>query len=435
MTTTPSSNTSTGVTDLLGADALPQLWWRRRAVWLGVALLVAAGAGFVVWQNQQSAQAAPRYQTEPVVRGNLLITVTANGTLQPTRQLALGSELSGVIKRVLVDVNDAVKTGQVLIELDTSKLDDQIIRSRAALASAQAGVKQAEATRAEQRSLLARQEEVARLSGGQVPSKTELDTTRAAAARAEAALAMARTSVTDAAAALRLDETNRSKASIRSPMDGVVLARTAEPGNAVAASLQAVTLLTLAQDLRQLKLQVKVDEADVGLVQAGQKATFTVSTWPARAYPATINRVAFGSTTTDNVVTYATDLAVANDDLSLRPGMTATAVIAATERQGVLLVPNAALRYTPSAAPAAGSDGGLLSKLMPRPPSSGVPKRAGTSKTAAGATRQLWLLKNGQPVAVNVTTGLTNGRQTEVSGEGLGEGNAVITGQTTSAAR
>lgn len=435
MTTTPSPNTSAGVTDLLGADALPQPWWRRRAVWLGVALLVAAGAGFVVWQNQQSAQAAPRYQTEPVVRGNLLITVTANGTLQPTRQLALGSELSGVIKRVQVDVNDPVKTGQVLIELDTSKLDDQIVRSRAALASAQAGVKQAEATRAEQRSLLARQEEVARLSGGQVPSKTELDTTRAAAARAEAALAMARTSVTDAAAALRLDETNRSKASIRSPMDGVVLARTAEPGNAVAASLQAVTLLTLAQDLRQLKLQVKVDEADVGLVQAGQKATFTVSTWPARAYPATINRVAFGSTTTDNVVTYATDLAVANDDLSLRPGMTATAVIAATERQGVLLVPNAALRYTPAAAPAAGSDGGILSKLMPRPPSSGVPKRAGTSKTAAGATRQLWLLKNGQPVAVNVTTGLTNGRQTEVSGEGLGEGNAVITGQTTSAAR
>lgn len=429
-----SGNTPAELTALLGADAVAAPWWRRRAVWIGVALLAAAGATFVWWQDRQVAQAAPRYVTEPVTRGNLTITVTANGTLQPTRQVSLGSELSGTIKRVHVDVNDTVRAGQVLIELDTSKLDDQLTRSRAALASAQSGVQQAEATAAEQRSNLARLEEVARLSGGKVPSKAELDTGRAGVARANAALAMARSSVADARAAVRLDETNLGKASIRSPINGVVLTRTAEPGNAVAASLQAVTLLTLAEDLRQLKLQVKVDEADVGMVQAGQSAQFTVSAWPARQWPATIRRVAFGSTTTDNVVTYPTDLQVANDDLSLRPGMTATATIAATERQNVLLVPNAALRFTPATASAATASGGsLVSKLMPRPPGSNAPKRAGNSTTREGGQRQIWILQGQQPTPLTVTTGLSNGRLTEVSGAGLSAGQAVIVSQASAA--
>ncbi len=429
----PAPNSPAALAALLGAEAVPMPWWRRRAVWIGVALVLAAGAGLVWWQGRQVAQTAPRYLTEPVTRGNLSITVTANGTLQPTRQVSLGSELSGTVKRVHVDVNDTARAGQVLVELDTSKLDDQLTRSRAALASAQSGVLQAEATLAEQRSNLARLDEVARLSGGKVPSAAELDTGRAALARATAALAIARTGVTDARAAVRLDGTSLSKASIRSPIDGVVLTRTAEPGNAVAASLQAVTLLTLAQDLKQLKLQVKVDEADVGMVQPGQTAKFTVSAWPTRSWPATISRVSFGSTTTDNVVTYPTDLQVATDDLSLRPGMTATATIAATERQGVLLVPNAALRFTPSATTTAGDSSGILSKLMPRPPGGTTAKRAGNSVVREGSQRQLWLLQNGQPVARTVTTGLSNGRLTEVSGEGLAADQRVIVGQSSAA--
>jgi len=429
-----SGNTPAELTALLGADAVAAPWWRRRAVWIGVALLAAAGAGVLWWQDRQAAQTAPRYVTEPVTRGNLTITVTANGTLQPTRQVSIGSELSGTIRRVHVDVNDTVHAGQVLIELDTSKLDDQLTRSRAALASAQSAVQQAEATAAEQRSNLDRLEEVARLSGGKVPSQAELDTGRAGVARASAALAMARASVTDARAAVRVDETNLGKASIRSPIDGIVLTRTAEPGNAVAASLQAVTLLTLAEDLRQLKLQVKVDEADVGMVQPGQTARFTVSAWPARNWPATIRRVAFGSTTTDNVVTYPTDLQVANDDLSLRPGMTATATIAATERHNVLLVPNAALRFTPTTPSAAAASGGsLVSKLMPRPPGGNAPKRAGNSTAREGGQRQIWVLQGQQPTPLTVTTGLSNGRMTEVTGAGLSAGQAVIVSQTSAA--
>lgn len=433
----PRADDPAAVADLLGSAALPRPWWRRRSVWIGAALLLAAGAGLLAWQGSQQAQAAPRFLTEPLARGDLTITVTANGTLQPTRQVTLGSELSGTIRKVHVDVNDEVRAGQVLIELDTTKLDDQITRSRATLASAQAAVRQAEATLAEQRAGLTRLEEVSRLSGGQVPSGTELDAARAALARAEAALGSARASVADATAALRMDETSRAKAEIRSPIDGVVLTRSAEPGNAVAASLQAVTLLTLAQDLRQMKLQVKVDEADVGLVQAGQRASFSVSTWPARRFPAEIARVAYGSTTTDNVVTYTTDLKVDNTDLSLRPGMTATATIAATERRGVLTVPNTALRFTPTtgtAAPAATESAGLLSKLMPRPPSGNTPKRSGGTKTAEGGQRQIWILKDGAPQPLTVTTGLSDGRRTEVSGEGLTEGAPVITGQASAAA-
>jgi HlyD family secretion protein len=432
----PSPAADHAVADLLGAEALPRPWWRRRGVWLGALLALATGASLLLWQSRESAQAAPRWQTEPVVRGDLAITVNANGTLQPTRQVSLGSELSGTIRRVHVDVNDTVRTGQVLIELDTTKLDDQIARSRAALAAAHSAARQADATLTEQRASVARLDEVARLSDGRVPAKTELDTARAALARAEAAVASARANVADAEAALRMDQTNRAKASIRSPIDGIVLSRSAEPGNAVAASLQAVTLLTLAEDLRQLKLTVKVDEADVGLVRNDQAATFTVSAWPARSFPARVSRVAYGSTTTDNVVTYPTDMTVDNADLTLRPGMTATATIAATERRGVLLVPNTALRFTPAAASGATPSGGgsVLSKLMPRPPVSGAPKRSGTSRTAEGSQRQLWLLKGGQPAAITVTTGLSNGRQTEVSGPDLAEGQTVIVGQVGSGA-
>lgn len=327
--------------------------------------------------------------------------------------------------RVFVDVNDRVKKGQVLAELDTAKLRDQVARSRAGLQVAQAKVRQVEATRADARASLARLQEVQRLSGGKVPSQAELATAEVTLARAEADLASAQAGVADTQAALSVDETNLAKASIRSPIDGVVLSRSVDPGNAVAASLQAVTLFTLAEDLKQMKLQVNVDEADVGRVQSGQKASFTVSAWANRPYPATVTRVSYGSTIKDNVVTYVADLQVKNDDLTLRPGMTATAVVTAEERNDVLLVPNAALLFSPQMAAAGG--GGIVSQLMPRPPGGNAPKRPAATK--AGGTAQLWLLKDGRPEAVAVTRGATDGRVTEVSGEGLQPGLPVIVGQ------
>lgn len=185
--------------------------------------------------------------------------------------------------------------------------------------------------------------------------------------------------------ALSTNATNLSKAAIRSPFDGIVLSRNVEPGNAVAASLQAVALLASPRTSK-MKLSVNVDEADVGQLREGQRARFTVAAQPGRQYPAVVTRVAFGSTTTDNVVTYTTQLDVQNaDPHAAHPGMTATASIAATERAGVLLVPNSALRFTPSDGSAAA--GGLVSKLMPRPPGMGaaaVPRRPVATRARCG---------------------------------------------------
>jgi HlyD family secretion protein len=322
-----------------------------------------------------------------------------------------------------------------MVELDTAKLRDQILRSRASVDVARSKVVQTVATVNEARATLARFEEVARLSGGKVPSKTELDTARATLDRAMADEASARASVNDAQAALSTDTINLSKASISAPSDGVVLTRTVDPGNAVAASLQAVTLFTLADDLRRLRLWVYVDEADVGSVKVGQNATFTVSAYPSRKFPARVTRVGFGSTITDNVVTYLTYLDVDNTDLSLRPGMTATATITATQRNNVLLVPNTALRFSPTAEAAdASAKKSIGVSLLPRMPHSNTRKSAAAGASTATA-RQVWVLRGGQAVAVAVIPGISDGRMTEISGGDLQAGMLVITDQKVAAAK
>lgn len=432
-TPTPSpADAAQDLTQLLGAPAT-RPWYRRTWFWALLLLLVLATAGLWWWQSSRSAKTAPSFVTQPAVRGNLTLRVTANGTLQPTRAISIGSELSGTVLKVNVDLNDRIKKGQVLVELDTAKLRDQILRSRAGLASAQAAVGQKQATLKEARASLARLEEVARLSGGKVPSAAELDTGRAAVARAVADETSARAGVADAQAALSTDEINLAKAWIRAPSDGVILTRNVDPGNAVAASLQAVTLFTMAEDLAQLRLQVYVDEADVGSVATNQKASFTVSAYPGRQYPASITQVAYGSTITDNVVTYLTYLAVDNTDLSLRPGMTATATIVAQHRQDVLLVPNSALRFTPAlpgavtGRPAAAS-GGILTSLTPRMP--GQRTRTPAANQASTATaRQVWVLREGQAVAMQVMPGISDGQMTEITSGDLKEGMPVITDQ------
>ena len=419
---------------LLGPAGSPRPWWRRRMTWGLLVLLVAGAAAAWFWLGQRKAAAAPQYQTQEATRGALTVTVTASGTLQPTTQVAIGSELSGTVARVHVDVNDRVRKGQVLVELDDARLRDQVNGSRAAMAAAEAVLTQARATVTETRDTLDRLRDVHRRSGGLVPSATELASAVAAAARGEATVANAQANVAQARATLSSNETNLAKASIRSPIDGVVLSRSVEPGNAVAASLQAVTLFTLSEDLAKMKLQVNVDEADVGQVKNGQAATFTVSAYANRRYPARIERVGYGSTTKDNVVTYLTELSVNNDDLSLRPGMTATATITTVERSDALRVPNAALRYSPASAAAATAPAGnsIVSSMMPRPPRSGGPRSAGTN---IAQVRQVWVLQDGAPRAVPVVPGVSDGRMTEVTSEQLQPGMAVIVGQTAGRAK
>ncbi|MEO8153683.1 MAG: efflux RND transporter periplasmic adaptor subunit [Rhizobacter sp.] len=412
-------------------------WWRRWTLWLGVAALLAAAGAAYAWRLHRIHDAAPVFSTAPVTRGKLTLTVTANGTIQPTRSISVGSELSGTVLKVNVDVNDRIKKGQVLVVLDTAKLRDQILRSQAAVASARGRLAQTVATVKEAQAGLGRLEEVARLSGGKVPSKAELDSGRATLARAIADDASAGAGVKDALAALSTDQINLSKASITAPTDGVVLTRTVDPGNAVAASLQAVTLFTVAEDLSKLRLWVYVDEADVGQVKVGQDATFTVSAYLARNFPARITRVGLGSTITDNVVTYLTYLDVDNTDLSLRPGMTATASILATQRLDALLVPNTALRFTPTTATTeAPAKKGIGAALIPRIP--GNKRRSAAAGSSTAMAKEVWVLPEdgqGAPVAVAVTPGISDGHMTEITGGDLKVGMRVITDQKSAASK
>jgi HlyD family secretion protein len=426
--------TETDIATLL-AEPTAVAWYRRPVVWTGIAIILLMGVGIWYWQARRVASATPSYTTQVVARGNLTLTVTANGTIQPTRSINIGSELSGTVLKVNVDVNDAVKKGQVLVELDPSKLRDQVLRSKAALAAANAKVEQTRATIKEATASLDRFKEVARLSGGKVPSKSELDTGQATLDRALADDASARAGVNDARAALSTDQINLSKSSISAPGYGVVLTRNVDPGNAVAASLQAVTLFTVAEDLTKLRLWVYVDEADVGAVKTGQEATFTVSAYPTRNFPARITRVGFGSTITDNVVTYLTYLDVNNSDLSLRPGMTATATISAAQRNDVLLVPNTALRFTPATTKVQPAKKAVALSLLPSMPRSNTRKSAATSASTAAA-KQVWIMPeddNGIALEVAVTPGISDGHMTEIIGGDLKVGMRVITDQKVSA--
>jgi len=396
-------------------------------IWLIGALVMLMAVPSAFYLLSRNTASAPQYLTEEVVRGNLTVTVSATGNLQPTNQVDVGSELSGTVESVLVDDNDRVRKGQLLARLDLSKLNDQVAKSEAALISAESQVDQMLATVEESRANLARLRHVAELSGGKVPSKAELETAQATLGRAVASEAGARAAVTQARATLKSEQTNLAKASIRSPIDGVVLARKVEPGQTVAASLQAPVLFTLAENLAQMKLQVDVDEADVGQVRAGQPASFNVDAYAGRKYPARIIRVGYGSQTKDGVVSYKTILKVGNDDLSLRPGMTATSEITTATRENVLLVSNAALRFTPPLKSDSDDkkDGSFVSSLLPKPPASTSSKPA--SASVKGGAQHLWVLRDGQLLAVPVSVGVSNGHQTEVSGGDVKPGMQVIT--------
>ena len=401
-----------------------------RRKWLLTALAAAAVAAGGAWYaGVFSPAAAPNYRTADITRGNLMVTVTANGTVNPVRTVSIGSELSGIVRNVLVDVNSIVKKGDVLIELDDANLTAQVNQARASLASARAALAEAEATQVEAEAKMRRYEELNKTSGGRLPSRTELDVQRATVLKSRAGVMSAKAAIDDAEANLETRLTDLSKASIKSPVDGVVLARTVEPGYAVAASLQAVELLTVATDLRELELEVDVDEADVGQVKDGQKATFTVAAYPNKRFDAEITKVAFGSTTsTDNVITYTTYLAVNNPNLELRPGMTATATIQTASRRDVLLVPNTALRFKPTVKTAQSE--GFSIKMGPPHRMGAAKKSSEVSLNQTQREQTVYVVgADGSAQPRRVVTGLTNGRMTElVSGE-LKAGDKVITDQ------
>ncbi len=405
---------------------------------LGAALLGGGIYAYFTFRPQEPQTA--EYLTEPARTGRISLIVTAAGNLAPTNQVIVGSELSGTASEVLVDTNDPVKQGQPLAKLDTSKLNQQTERSRAALLAAKARVSQALATLEESKAALARQQELLDLSGGKTPSRATMETSRATVSRATADLESAQASVAGAQAEVKAFERDLEKAIIRSPVDGVVLARSIEVGQTVAASFTAPTLFTIAEDLGKMELQVNVAEADIGRVAVGQTASFSVDAWPNRTYNATVKKVAFGSANTGaanganaaattGVVTYSTELEVANDDLSLRPGMTATVDIAIVDKPDILIVPNSALRFDPEFAASIGKPDQAKRTLVQSLSPGGGRRWRGAPPPKPGSTNKeprVWTLKDGEPVAIPVTPGITDGRFTEITGGALTPDTPVI---------
>ncbi|MEN6544295.1 efflux RND transporter periplasmic adaptor subunit [Parvibaculum sp.] len=390
---------SLGLAPQTSATDIKSLISRRPWLSGGIALVILAVLARLIFFG---GNGAVEYVTDKVARGDLKVTVTATGTVEPVTTVTVGSEVSGRLEKVLVDYNDQVKQGQVLAELDTSSLQMTVEKSKANLEDARATVLQYEATLIETTAKWKRYRELSRQNA---ISKLDLDTSYADMKRGEANLASARAKVKSYEAQLSVDETSLSKAIIRSPIDGVVIERDVEPGQTVAATFETPTLFTLADDLRHMELQVKVDEADVGQVLVGQKATFTVDAYPNRRFEAEIEKVRYASTTTNNVVSYVAVLTVDNSELLLRPGMTATAEIVTAEKKDALLVPNGATRFTPpneKAPEARVSEKGIVEKYV-------------------------WVLKDGKPVAVPLQLGLTNGQKTEILAGDIAPDAVVIT--------
>jgi HlyD family secretion protein len=383
------------------------------------AVVIIVVAAIVVIKTK-SASTATQFKTEQCSLGDLTVTVTATGTLQPTNTVEVGSELSGTIKNVNVDYNSRVKVGQVLATIDTTKLQASIVQYKAALESAKAKVLESQATVAETKAKLEQLKKVRELSGGKVPSQLEMDAAGASYERAKADAASAAAAVSQAQAILQANEIDLSKSVIKSPINGIVLTRSVEPGQTVAAAMTTPVLFTLAEDLTKIDLRVNVDEADIGKIQEGQSATFTVAAHPNRTFNASISQARYGSTTTSGVVTYVTVLKVDNKDMSLRPGMTATADITVKKVAKAILVPNTALRFTPPVQAKKNSSGSLMSSLIPHP---SEPQK---DTTANNKEQRVWILKNNKLVAVPVMTGLTNGILTEITSGDIKVGTPVV---------
>jgi len=400
----------------LGAEPLPRRR-RYRIVLILITVLLATLVGFWMWRSEGSGV---RYRALPVERGDLVVTVTATGTLQPVDQVDVGSELSGTVEWVGVDFNDRVVQGQVLARLDTKEQKARVVQGRASLEVARARVAEAEATVVETRLRLDR---CLKLLERHMCTQEDADNARAAWTRAKAGVASATAQVEVAEATLAADETKLEKAVIVAPINGLVLARNIEPGQTVASMMQTPILFTLAEDLSRLELHVDVDEADVGQVQVGQTATFTVDAHPDRTFEAEITQVRFAPRTVQGVVTYETLLSLANPEMLLRPGMTATAEINVAHVEDALLVPNAALRFRPPDA-ARRDRRPAVQRLIPGPPMRATPRPRAPMELARA--HEVWMLRGDEPVAFPVVLGATDGRYTQLLEGDLDEGDEVI---------
>lgn len=407
----------------LGERAPSRFWRWRNLFWLLAIVVLAAGAASY-WRFGGGSAATTRYVTELAMRGNLTVIVTATGSAQPITQVNISSELSGTMRDVFVDYNSVVRANQALAELDNDKLKATVEVAKARLSSARAKLADAVASIEEKRLEHVRKKSLATTSAASI---RDLEIAQANFDRAVAQHDLATADVAAAEADLLLTEINLAKATIRSPIDGVVLKRGVDPGQFVATSLQAPVMFVIAEDLRRMEVLVDVDEADVGKVKIGQTVSFSVDAYPDRKFPAAVQDIRFGSEVIQGVVTYKAVLAIENSELLIRPGMTATAQIVVRELKDALLVPNAALRFAPTTEQRPSR--GLLKSLMPAMPS--ATRRPPSKQQDAGQQQRVWVLRNGAPVAIPVVPGASDGRMTEIVKGEIAADQPVIVDATT----
>ena len=382
----------------------------RRWPWL-LLLVVALGGGGYYWKQKTAAPAGPRYLTGEITQGDVREAVETTGTVQPMVLVQVGSQVSGRITRVLVDFNASVRAGQLLAEIDPTPFQATVAQARASVLSAEASLQRARVNEQLSTQNLAR---ARALRERNLNAQADLDAAVAQHDLTLAEIAVARAEGARARATLQTAQTNLGFTRIVAPIDGVVIQRSVDEGQTVAASLQAPVLFQIANDLRQMRIVANVDEADVARLRQGMAATARVDAFPRETFQGRVAEVRFGATTTAGVVTYPAVIAVANPDLKLRPGMTATVNVVSAEHRNVLRVPNAALRYRPAG----------------RGDDAGVRRQVETDREGRG---RVFVLREGRPSRVPVEVGLADEMFTEVRGEGLTAGAQVITEETEAA--
>jgi len=407
---------------------------RKLLIAAGVAVLAAA-AGLWRWRAG-SAGGPTSFETVPVDRGRIVAKVTATGTLSALVTVQVGSQVSGRIASLDADFNSPVKKGQVIARIDPQLFQAAVEQARANAVAAQGNLAKARAQALDAERQLDR---ARALAERKLVAAADLDTAQAGADAAKASVQAAEGTLAQARAGLNQAEVNLAFTRIVSPTDGVVISRNVDVGQTVAASLQAPTLFVIAEDLAKMQVDTSVAEADVGRLRAGMAATFTVDAYPGEVFRGAVRQVRNAPQTVQNVVTYDAVVDVANPELKLRPGMTATVTFIYAEKDDVIRVPNAALRFRPPAGlfaeaqgraagrAATGGRTGTAEAAEGVRPRAGTPGRAGAGGGGEPGTRTVWVLRGEGPAPVRIRPGISDGTVTEVMSGGLEAGDAVVT--------
>lgn len=362
------------------------------------------------------------YITKKVTQGDLSVVVSTTGNLNPTNSVEIGIEVSGTLKEIFVDFNDEVKAGQILAKIDTVKLQSQVDSSTAALAIAVANQKESQVLLNNKKTLYDRTLNMYKNSGGKYPSKNELDDTRFSYEAAIESLEAAKAKVLQSQSNLKTDKQNLEKASVKSSIDGIVLNREVEVGQTLAATMSAPKLFTIAKDLTHMDLIVSIDEADVADIKKDLPVTFAVDAYPNKVFNGKVKQVRLNPVDTNGVVTYETVVSVDNEDLLLKPGMTATAKIITKESKNKLLIPNGALRFKPKMQEQKNSGVNLVGPNMNRP--ANVARDLSKKELAP-----VFILENNQPKRVMVKVLDSDGKLTSIESEELKVNDEVIISQ------